>query len=1347
MSPSSTRWRPRRAGIVNLYEYADQVFDFAGGRLLLRGHNTSGKTKALELLLPFCLDGDISPNKLDPFGAAYKDMKWNLIGCTDAGKRLDKRIGYVWLEFERLDETGNLRRLTAGIGMRGNRALTDVPRWFFIARDRAVGADLALLRAREPIGRAELAATLGDDGEVMDSQRDYRARLNDLLFGFGSEDQYQTMLRLMRDLRRPHLSKTLDPDRVAAQLTVGLPEVDEALMRNLAGGLEQLETLERGLARLRDVRERVRRFHQRTYSAYARAAIRERADAVRQAETAVENAAERLRMTRTTLETERSRATAATAERDSAEAALAQLTAERDALVSSEAWSSVSEVEALREHAVTQTRAAAAAREHADSAAAHASALEAELIIAQAAAAEHRGRASAELDGALLLGARAGLGARAEILGAQLRDGAVSIDSWIGLLRELARDWRDVLHRHRALLIAARQASAAAERARVEERDAARRLEQAQDRRAACEQQLEQARAAYTVAFAGWRAGLQELGVDDDAGAAALELALAGQPPFRALAPAGEKARTALADGRAALAAARRGAADAVRDIEAEIERLAAAHDDGPPAPAWPRASRCARSGAPLWRLVDYRDGVPDDRRAGLEAALEASGLLDAWVMPNGRLDDRTLADVVLAEAEPVAGASLLEALVPVDSQPVAPSVVALLLRGIGLGERAAGPWVDFDGRFVLGPLTGRGTKDQAEHLGAAAREARRAARIAELRDGIASLRAEIASVDGKIAAIDRRRETLTGELDAVASVEPIASAVDAVRVVAALEAEATRIHEQASRAARDAADAELSADGARREHAVAHGLPPSLDEAGLDERRDAAAELAGAVTAVAGAWARADRESRSAAALAHRLSDAQRTAAAESERCQDEQAEADRLSAEHTARERALGETGEQVRIRHAEVVSALKVTRDAHRHAAGAAQEALIAVAGLERDQSAAVTEHERTRGVREIASVAFRQLAQAGVLALVLGDAAPGDQAQSGGWTVTRTLELARALPPELLSMRSSSGELGVEVQRGVQLLDRELAEADMGAYASRGEDELLLVHVTDSGGDQTLAQILETLGAEIADREQILTAEERRVFNEALVEEIADHLRQRIHEVRGRIEQMNAVLRRSPTAAGKTVELEWRPLDGDGDTQRAALALLRRDVRHLGDESRGELVTFFRSRIEAARRDHAFGGQPKPMADTLMEAFDYRTWFAFGLHERSQEGRIRLTKGRHAVGSGGEQSVLIHLPLFAAAAALYGDSQAPRLIMLDEALSGIDDETRERVLEATVAFDLDVVMTSHELWGTYRSVPQLAIYQLHRENGTFGVHAIPFLWDGDVLHEREQGQLLV
>lgn len=1343
MSPGSTRWRPRRAGIINLYEYANQVFDFAGGRLLLRGHNTSGKTKALELLLPFCLDGDISPKKLDPFGAGYKDMKWNLTGCTGDVKR----VGYAWLEFERIGPSDTGQRLTVGIGMSHNRDLPDVARWYFIARNRTIGPDLSLLRGRDPISKAELAAALGDHGEILETQRDYRNRLNDLLFGLGGEEQYQTMLRLMRDLRRPHLSKTLDPERVATQLTVGLPEVDQALMRRLAGGLEQLETLERGLTRLRDVRERLRRFHQRTYSAYARAVVRERADRLRQAQTAVDNAAERLRTTAAGLTAERERAQRATEERNAAEARLERLSAEEHALVSSASWSSIAEIETLRELAHTQARAAAAARRHADDAAAAAGALEAELITARAAATERRERASAELDSLLELAAQAGIERRATVLAEQLRTGALAADNWSPLLRELAADWRDVLHRHRELMRDLRRAAAAAESARADEREAAARVEQAAVRRAACEQQLEEARAAITSAFEAWRSALARLELDDASAEAALDLAHQGSLPLPALSALADRQRVSLADERSSHVRARETAVTAIAATEAEIERLAGAQDDGPRAPEWRRADRAGRHGAPLWRLIDFRADVPAERRSGLEAGLEAVGLLDAWVTESGTVEDPAIADVVFAGAETADGHSLLEVLEPVPNQPVAPGVVAQLLQCIGLGERDRGPWVDVDGRFALGPLRGRGAKDQAEHVGAAAREARRAARIAELRERIASLESEIADHDARIADTDRRREALETDLAALPAVDAVRSAIDATRVSTALESEAERGHERAAARARSAADAELAAGAACREHAVAHGLAPALDEPALDALRDATGELTGACGAVAHAWTMARREAQSADTCAAQLSVAQEAASERGHRARDEEAEASRLAAEHAAREEALGVSGIELRRRHEHVVTALKATRGELRHAAEAAQNAAVAVVGLERDERSRHQEHEAARELREHASIAFRQLAQAGILQLVVREDTPADAGQGDSWTFTRTLEVARALPPELLSVRSSSGELGIEVQRGVQLLDRELADADMGAYASRGDDGLLLVHVTEGGGEQTLGQIVDTLEAEIADREQILTAEERRVFNDALVEEIADHLRHRIHEVRGRIERMNAVLRRSPTAAGKTVELEWQALEDDGGTQRAALALLRRDVRHLEEDGRADLVAFFRARIESARREHAFGGEPKPMADTLMEAFDYRTWFAFTLHERIGANRVRLTKRRHAVGSGGEQSVLIHLPLFAAAAALYGDSEAPRLVMLDEALSGIDDETRERVLEATVAFDLDIVMTSHELWGTYRSVPQLAIYQLHRENGTFGVHAIPFLWDGEVLRELEQDELLV
>ena len=52
------RWRLSRAGIVNVWFYLDNEFTLSGGRMILRGTNGSGKSRALEMLLPFLLDAD-----------------------------------------------------------------------------------------------------------------------------------------------------------------------------------------------------------------------------------------------------------------------------------------------------------------------------------------------------------------------------------------------------------------------------------------------------------------------------------------------------------------------------------------------------------------------------------------------------------------------------------------------------------------------------------------------------------------------------------------------------------------------------------------------------------------------------------------------------------------------------------------------------------------------------------------------------------------------------------------------------------------------------------------------------------------------------------------------------------------------------------------------------------------------------------------------------------------------------------------------------------------------------------------------------------------------------------------
>src|SRR5438128_2390676 len=132
--PETDRWRLLRAGIQNVWEYDDQRFVFHRGRLLLRGRNESGKTKALELLLPFLLDADLSPERLDPFGSTARPMYWNLLNANNEETKV--AIGYVWLEFGRRGAVGP-EFCTIGAGLRAKRDSTNkVDVWYFLTTQR-----------------------------------------------------------------------------------------------------------------------------------------------------------------------------------------------------------------------------------------------------------------------------------------------------------------------------------------------------------------------------------------------------------------------------------------------------------------------------------------------------------------------------------------------------------------------------------------------------------------------------------------------------------------------------------------------------------------------------------------------------------------------------------------------------------------------------------------------------------------------------------------------------------------------------------------------------------------------------------------------------------------------------------------------------------------------------------------------------------------------------------------------------------------------------------------------------------------------------------------------------------
>jgi uncharacterized protein (TIGR02680 family) len=1320
---SPDRFMPVRAGIVNLYEYDDQVFELADGRLLLRGHNTSGKTKALELVFPFALDGDISPKKLDPFAKNAKEMKWNLVGCVDH----DQRLGYVWLEFARLGAEG-LEYVTGGIGMKANKNTEGVQRWYFVIRGRRIGQDLELRRGAYPLTRRELIDELGERDDLAESARAYRQLLNEDVFGFASVEQYETMLTLLRELRRPHLSKELKPDDVAKLLTGALPEVDHDLMRRVGEGLEQLDDLEAALATAESVRDRVEQFLRSSYRSYARAALADRGEQLKAAARDFGKASDTRRAAGDALAVAQSDARRIAEQFALAKTELDTAGGEQRALLQSGEWAEVAEIEQLGRAAGHARAAAEQARERAEDAAARLAASEDDARDA-AAAAEGDRVALAETLAALAADADGAGFTRHGALAGELS--AATAD----LLRDEAAALVAVLAEHERLLEALGAASERLECARIECDLARSALQEAGDERAAAEAALASARDALHEAIEAWAAELVELRLDTETLAGTLDREDAG--PWQG-----------------ALAAARDALVTARSEVERESERLeerraaleqerdaVAAERDADPPRAHTRSGRDTLEGAPFWRLVDFAPSLDAAAQAGLEAALEGAGLLDAWVTPDGSV--QSALDVLLDAGSPAVSGPSLTAVLVAEAEVVRPILAAIALVDGLVAEPCA---VTLDGRFRLGPAEGRFEKPEAEYIGAAARAARRARRMAELDVALAQLAVDRADAERSGTAVRERLAALAAEAERFPSAQSVAEARQGVALAAAREDDA--------RAALAERDRDAVAAGQRREaaaaqgvsHAAAHRLP-ELDLPAVRVRTLAAHRY------VAGLPAALRAEARSVESTIRQLQVDERlvaagTAAAELTRAHELAAgEARRVESEHAVREAALGRTGEEIRARMAAVEQRLQHWRAECERLGEANTDAAVKVAERIAAHEGAGQEIERAAAERDAALDRFRRLEASDVFALALDDEAPADLTEAHAWTLTRALEVLRAIAPERLAVRLSLVSLANQVQQRCAELDRGLGQvADMAVVPESDPDGILVVRVRRGASLMTLAEIRRSLDDEINERERALSAEQRRVFGDALLDEIAEHLRSRIERVAALVADMNATLARCETGSGRTVQLEWAPREDE--ELRTVTRLLRRSVATLGQAEREPLIAFFRSRIQQARELAA----PDPATGAIAHlrvAFDYRDWFGFSLYEVQGGQRVKLTAKRHAVGSGGEQAVLVHMPLLASAAALYAssrDGRAPRLVILDEALSGIDDQTRERVFGVLVALDLDVVMTSHELWGTYRSVPSLSIYQLHRENGVFGVASEHFLWDGKTLRELEQAQLL-
>jgi len=1339
--PTRERWQPLRCGLVDVFHYDHEELWFHDGRLLLRGNNGTGKSKVLALVLPFLLDGEVSPHRVEPDGDPGKRMEWNLL----LGGRYEERIGYVWLELGRL-EGGRVRTRTLGCGMKAVEGRGAPDRWFF-STDLRIGCDLWLASAtRTPLTRPRLAEALGERGRVVEQAGAWRRHVDEALFDLGAE-RYEALLRLLIGLRQPQLAKRPNAEALSAALSEALAPVDQALLADVAEAFRTLEAERAELAGLVEAREAVAAFTER-YRHAAAVATRRRATEVRRAQSTYEDVARRRSTARDDLTSAERERTEALGRLDEVDAELERARARQRALADSPAMQDARALE-REEEVARQGRAEAEA---------------AQRRAAEAGERAEEGRAAQERAEAALAAAHADL-EQAEALAADaaldcgLADehtGAVADLGWAPSDEALAEARRtveraasrraDALRRLEALDDAREEARTAEREASWRHDDAAGRAARAGEREEAALTTLAEASEALRAAVRRWASELVELAVGDvdglDAALADWTTTLGDPDPLSTARQSGYRDGAAtLATATAALEAERAGVSEARDALEEERASLTAGEDPGPPPPpARERDGRADRLGAPLWRVVDFEGHLDAAARAGLEAALEGAGLLDAWVTPDGALLDPESLDAVVTPGAPVAS-PLRGALAPTIDRPdeattpLSDEAVAAVLDGIGLGPATGQTWVSPDGRYRVGALEGSWRKRTAEHIGHAARERARRDRVATIDAELTALAGRETELANRAAALAERRQRLEAESAAAPSLRGVLDAHGSLAATAAERREAEARLAEADAALATARAATGRATAALEEAARDLALP-----AARDERATLAEGLAAYREACGGLWPRA-RSHRSA--LAGREEARERR-----ERVEADAAQRDAEASASAQRAGAAEERLATLRERIGGDVAALHESLDAVARSLEAlaedrkrAEERRIAA---ERDTARYA---EQVRDLEERAAEAsqarveatatFQRFAATGLVATALPEADLPDP-DGEPWAPDPTVRLARELDRRLDGVGAEQ-EVWERAQRDVSERFRALADT-LSRHGHHAELEVRadapVVAIAFRRRKARPDELVGELTEEIRDREELLTARERELLEEHLVAEVAAHLAERIRAADAQVDGINDALRRRPTSTGMTLRLRWQPRrDAPAGLPEARRRLLRQTAEAWSAEDRRAVGAFLQEQIAEVRAASEGG----TWLEHLSTALDYRAWHEVVV-ERRRDGDWQPATGP---ASGGERALAVTIPMLAAAASFYdtaGASEAPRPIMLDEAFAGIDDDARAKGFGLLAEFDLDLMATSEREWGCYPTVPGLAIAQLARREGIDAVHVAQWRWDG-----RERARL--
>ena len=309
------------------------------------------------------------------------------------------------------------------------------------------------------------------------------------------------------------------------------------------------------------------------------------------------------------------------------------------------------------------------------------------------------------------------------------------------------------------------------------------------------------------------------------------------------------------------------------------------------------------------------------------------------------------------------------------------------------------------------------------------------------------------------------------------------------------------------------------------------------------------------------------------------------------------------------------------------------------------------------------------------------------------------------------------------------------------------DYDIEEEDLKRiYASNVRADVTSMY---QGIQLNIIELSKKLENDIEENKDLISQQDRHLFEDILLNTVGEKIRNRINSSKEWVSKINGIMSQMQENSALSFKLVWKSIsagsEGEIDTKEL-VRILKMDPKLLKESDADKLTNHFRSKIRKA--EELYQDSYISFYKIIEDVLDYRTWFTFELmYQRKGMNEKELTDKTFSKFSGGERAKSMYIPLFASVYAKLNLARedALRIIALDEAFAGVDEDNIREMFGILKYLDLDFIINSQVLWGDYDTIDDLSICELVRPQNSSVVTVERYRWNGkykELINNRQE-----